>query len=140
MRSEASGSGGDLVEETAGADSTHVYSDERGEIRTMLEGVPFSSVLRIVSKRGAIRANHYHREDYHYCYLESGRMEYYERPVGSSAAPKRVIITAGQTCYTAPRMEHAMRFVEDTVMWCFSRNNRAQAEYENDTVRITLIS
>lgn len=128
------------MELTGDKQMQNVYEDERGEIRSLLEGVPFTSVLRIVSRRGAIRANHYHQEDYHYCYLESGRMEYYERAVGSSEQPKPVIITAGRLFHTPPMREHAMRFVEDSVMWCFSRNSRAQADYEDDTVRVPFIA
>ena len=115
------------------------FQDERGEIKTIVEGQAFSSVLRISSKAGAIRANHYHKTDYHYCFLESGRMEYYERPVGSKDAPKCVPIKAGQVFYTGPMLEHAMKFLEDSVFWCFSRNSRAQADYESDTVRVKLI-
>jgi len=36
--------------------------------------------------------------------------------------------------------EHAMRFLEDSVMLCFARNSRAMADYEADTVRVRLIS
>lgn len=142
MHSETGGfdAGGMAGTAPDGAPASSAYADERGEIRTLLEGVPFSSVLRIVSKRGSIRANHYHREDYHYCYLESGSMEYYERPVGSTDQPAPVMIASGQMFYSAPMTEHAMRFLEDSVMWCFSRNSRAQADYESDTVRVGLIS
>ncbi len=115
------------------------YVDDRGEIRTFLEGVEFSSVLRITSRAGAVRANHYHRQDYHYCFLESGRMEYFERPVGSLDPPSCVQIEAGQTFYTPPMHEHAMKFLEDSTFWCFSRLSRRQADYESDTVRINLI-
>ena len=115
------------------------FSDDRGEIQTLLEGIPFSSVLRITSCKGAIRANHYHKEDYHYCILESGRMEYYERPVGDTGAPTCVTIHPGQVFYTRSMVEHAMKFIEDSVFWCFSRNSRAQANYESDTVRVKLI-
>lgn len=119
--------------------SLPVFADERGDIKTVVEGIPFSSVLRISSKKGAIRANHYHKEDYHYCILESGKMEYYERPVGSKDAPLCVPIQAGQVFYTKPMVEHAMKFLEDSVFWCFSKNSRKQANYENDTIRVKLI-
>jgi quercetin dioxygenase-like cupin family protein len=115
------------------------YQDERGEIKTIVEGQAFSSVLRISSKAGAVRANHYHKTDYHYCLLESGRMEYYERPVGSQDKPLCLVIKPGQVFYTGPMLEHAMKFLEDSVFWCYSRNSRAQADYESDTVRVKLI-
>jgi quercetin dioxygenase-like cupin family protein len=115
------------------------FRDDRGEIQIVVEGVSFTSVLRITSKKGAIRANHYHKEDYHYCVLESGRMEYYERPVGSTEKPRRLLIQPGQVFYTRAMVEHAMKFLDDSVFWCFSKLSRQQANYESDTVRVKLI-
>jgi quercetin dioxygenase-like cupin family protein len=115
------------------------FADDRGEIHTVVEGYPFTSVLKISSKKGAIRANHYHKEDYHFCVLESGKMEYYERPVGNKDKPTCVTITSGQVFYTKPMVEHAMKFLEDSVFWCFSKKSRKQENYESDTVRVKLI-
>ena len=50
------------------------YVDERGLIQVLTD-LPISSVLVIRSKKGAVRGNHYHKEDFHYCYLASGLME-----------------------------------------------------------------
>lgn len=115
------------------------FTDDRGAIDTIVEGHAFSSVLKITSKKGAIRANHYHKEDYHFCVLESGKMEYYERPVGDQGKPTCVTITPGQVFYTKPMVEHAMKFLEDSVFWCFSKKSRKQENYESDTVRVKLI-
>ena len=115
------------------------FLDERGAIQNLVEA-PFTSVLWISSKAGAIRANHYHKTDYHYCWLQSGRMIYYQRPVGSSSEPEAVSIQPGQVFYTPPMHEHAMRFLEDSVFLCFARNSRQMADYEADTVRVPLIS
>ena len=115
------------------------FQDERGAIFNLVEA-PFASVLLISSKAGAIRANHYHKTDYHYCWLQSGRMMYYQRPVGSSEEPSSVHIEPGQVFYTPPMYEHAMRFLEDSVFLCFARNSRQMADYEADTVRVPLIS
>jgi quercetin dioxygenase-like cupin family protein len=116
-----------------------VHQDDRGDIQTVVEGKPFSSVLKITSKKGSVRANHYHKDDYHYCILESGKMEYYERPVGSQTPPVKVLIEPGQVFYTRPMVEHAMKFLEDSVFWVFAKNSRSQANYEEDTVRVKLI-
>ena len=115
------------------------FVDDRGTIQNLAEA-SFGSALVITSRAGAIRANHYHKTDYHYCWMQSGKMMYYERPVGSTAEPVAVTVSAGQVVYTAPMQEHAMRFVEDSVMLCFARNSRLMESYEADTVRVTLIS
>ncbi|HEX5611612.1 MAG TPA: hypothetical protein VFX67_03100, partial [Burkholderiales bacterium] len=66
----------------------------------------------------------------------SGRIEYYHRPAGSSAAPQHISIAQGQMFFTGPMIEHAMVFPEDTVFLTFGRNSRAQEVYEADVVRV----
>lgn len=114
------------------------HVDERGTIQNLAEAA-FGSALVISSKAGSIRANHYHKTDYHYCWLQSGRMIYYHRPVGSTERPAEVAIELGQVFYTPPMCEHAMRFLEDSVFLCFARNPRNMADYESDTIRVRLI-
>ena len=114
------------------------HRDERGMIQNLAEA-QFGSALVITSKAGSIRANHYHKTDYHYCWLQSGRIVYYHRPVGSTEPPREVVIEPGQVFYTPPMCEHAMRFVADSVFLCFARNSRHMADYESDTVRVRLI-
>jgi len=111
------------------------FVDERGEIRNLLD-VPITSIAVIRSVKGAVRANHYHKTDYHYCWLQAGSLLYAHRPVGSTAAPTQWRIRAGQIFYTPPMYEHVMRFTEDSVMLAFAKNNREMANYEADTVRI----
>ena len=111
------------------------FVDERGEIRTLLD-VPFTSVAVITSVKGAVRGNHYHKTDYHYCWLQRGGLIYAHRPVGGTAPPQRWVITPGQLFYTPPQYEHVMVFTDESVVFAFARNNRAMANYEADTVRV----
>jgi quercetin dioxygenase-like cupin family protein len=114
------------------------FEDARGKIEQIINNVPFSSVLRITCNKGAIRANHWHRMDYHVCILTKGRMLYYERAVSSSDKPATYEISEGGIFYTAPLVEHAMLFTEDSEFWCFSFLSRDQNDYEQDTVRLTV--
>lgn len=111
------------------------FTDERGEILNLVD-MPFTSAAVITSVKGAIRGNHYHQTDYHYCWLQRGRMVYYQRPAGATGAPQRWEIAAGQLFYTPPMHEHAMHFTEDSVLLVFAKNNREMAHYEADTIRI----
>ena len=113
------------------------HSDHRGDIQ-MLVDFPIGSALVITSKEGAVRGNHYHKEDDHYAYLASGRIEYYHRPAGSSEAPEVLIIEPGQMFYSPPMVEHTMRFLEDSVFYVFAKLNRDQESYEADVVRVDL--
>ncbi len=111
------------------------YTDSRGEIQPLVD-MDMKSCVLISSRTGAVRANHYHRTDWHFCYVLSGSIEYYHRPVGSTAEPARVTIKAGQLFFTPPMVEHAMVFPEDTVFLTLGRNSREQEKYEDDVVRI----
>ena len=114
------------------------FADDRGSIQ-MLVDFPIGSALVITSKKGAVRGNHFHKEDDHYSYLASGRMEYYHRPAGSSEPPEVLIIEPGQMFYSPPMVEHTMRFLEDSVFYVFAKLNRDQESYEADVVRVNLV-
>jgi quercetin dioxygenase-like cupin family protein len=114
------------------------HVDARGAIQGLVER-PMKSACLITSKKGALRANHYHKTDWHYCYVISGLLEYFERPTGSTDKPKRWLVKAGEMVFTPPMMDHAMRFLEDSVWLTLSRNPRDQASYEADVVRIDMI-
>jgi len=114
------------------------YADARGAIQMLID-FPIGSVHVITSRAGAIRANHYHKEDDHHCYLASGRIEYYDRPAGSAAPPRLTVIEPGQMFYSPPMVEHAMKFTEDSVFYVFAKLRRRPEEYEADVVRVALI-
>ena len=87
-----------------------------------------------------MRANHYHRTDWHYCYVLSGEIDYYHRPTGSKENPEKVTVKVGELFWTPPMVDHAMVFTQDTTFLTFGRNSRAQAVYEADVVRIPPIN
>ena len=111
------------------------FIDGRGRIQNLLDA-PFTSAAVVTSVKGAVRGNHYHKTDYHYCWLQSGGLIYLHRPAGAAAPPERWVIRPGQLFYTPAGYEHAMRFTEDSVMVVLARNNREMANYEADTVRV----
>lgn len=115
------------------------FVDARGELQNLLDA-PLGSAVLIRSVPGAIRGNHYHKTDYHYCWLQSGGLVYYHRPMGSTQPPQQWVIQPGQIFYTPSMYEHAMHFTAPSVMLAFARNNRQMANYEADTVRIPSIA
>ncbi|MEX1997765.1 MAG: cupin domain-containing protein [Candidatus Andersenbacteria bacterium] len=115
-----------------------VADDDRGVIEKLAAG-NYQSVLRITSKRGTVRANHYHKRDSHLCYLVRGKIEYWHQLVDTPQAPlEKIIITPGQLFYTPPLVAHAMHFLEDSEFYCFTTQPRSQAAYEEDIVRVTV--
>lgn len=118
--------------------------DDRGVIE-QLSKAGYDSVLRITSKKGTVRANHYHRRDSHVCYVLKGKIRYVEQdlwPDGSlkAGSPQREwIVTQGRCFYTASMVAHAMEFLEDTEFLAISPRTGDSKEYENDLIRVTLI-
>ena len=116
------------------------FQDERGGITRILDvDEPLHTILFITSKAGSVRSNHYHKKDLHYCYLISGKAEWYERAVDGNGELEKEILNAGDMVCTPANTVHAVRFLEDTVFLTFSTQPRNQADYEKDTVRMKLI-
>ena len=117
------------------------YSDDRGIIQNLvsLNETQIHSAVLIESKKGSIRANHYHKVDWHYCYIISGSIEYYYRPTNSDKEPIKILINTGQVFYTPPMVEHAMVFPEDTIFLTLGGGTRIHEDYENDLVRVNLV-
>ena len=114
------------------------FEDERGAIYPLVEATMKSAVL-ITSKAGTVRANHYHKTDWHYCYVLEGEIEYYYRSHGSSDEPDCVVVKKGELFFTPPMVDHAMKFTQDTVFLTLSGNPRDQSSYEADVERIELV-
>ena len=114
------------------------FSDIRGDIIPLADAHLRSAVL-ITSAEGTLRANHYHKTDWHYCYVLEGKIDYYHRPVGDTAAPEKIMIGKGVMFFTPAMVEHAMVFTQDTVFLTLGGNPRDQESYERDLVRVELI-
>ena len=117
------------------------YKDARGIIQSLisLPTAKIRSAVWIESNKDSIRANHYHKTDWHYCYIVSGSIIYHHRPVNSDEKPIKILINSGEIFYTPPMIEHAMEFPEDTVFLTLSGGSRSEEDYETDLVRVNLI-
>ena len=114
------------------------FVDLRGSIQPLVDSIMKSAVM-IHSKAGSLRANHYHKTDCQYCYVISGKIEYYYKEVNSEKTPELLIVEKGNMVFTPPLVEHCMKFPEDTLFLTLSRNPRDQETYELDVIRTNLI-
>jgi len=114
------------------------FVDLRGSIQPLVDSIMKSAVM-IHSKAGSLRANHYHKTDWHYCYVISGKIEYYYKDLNSDKTPELLIVEKGNMVFTPPLVEHCMKFPEDTLFLTLSRNPRDQETYELDVIRTNLI-
>ena len=114
------------------------FVDNRGTIQPLVD-ILMKSAVMIHSKAGSLRANHYHKTDWHYCYVISGKIEYYYKDLNSDKTPELLIVEKGNMVFTPPLVEHCMKFPEDTLFLTLSRNPRDQETYELDVIRTNLI-
>lgn len=117
-----------------------IAKDDRGVIEELVNG-DFHIVLRTTQVKGSVRANHYHKQDSHIGYLVSGKLQYMTRSVENEHEPlTKYIIEPGQMFYTPPMVAHATVALEDSDVLYFTPRSGKQKEYENDLVRVELIS
>lgn len=118
------------------------FTDERGGIELVADhdDFPIKSVLRITSKVGTVRGNHYHKRGIHYYYVESGKCEYSQKPANKpNAKVETVVLEPGDLVIVKPKVINATKFLEDSVIYHFDTERREQSHYENNTVRVKII-
>lgn len=119
------------------------FKDKRGAFYKLLDDgkTNIKSILIITSRKGAVRANHWHKKDKHYCYMLSGKMRYSEllkdwmHPFNQPHW-EEFILKKGEMVVSNPGRVHKMEFLEDSEMLVLSTRSRHQKDYEKDTVRI----
>lgn len=120
---------------------THIkaaFTDARGEIHNIFEG-KLGHVALITSKKGTVRANHYHKQDLQYIYLLSGAYE--SHSVDIKDLSKRQVLHAkpGDIIETPPMIAHAQKFTADSVFLALTTCQREQGKYENDTIAYEVV-
>lgn len=111
------------------------FRDARGYIQNLVHR-PVGSAVLIFSEQGAVRGEHWHKEDFHYCFVLAGSLLYAERPVGSSQVPSTTRIAAGELFFTPAGVEHSMYFPEPTTFLTLGKLSRTHEAYEADLVRL----
>ena len=115
------------------------YEDARGIIQPLCD-LNMKSASLIISKANTWRANHYHKNDWHFIYVLKGSFEYYFKKTNSDEKIKKKIIKKGELLFTGPVVDHAMFYTEETEIFVLSKNPRDQKTYEEDTVRIDFMN
>jgi quercetin dioxygenase-like cupin family protein len=108
------------------------FENAAGHIQNLVEQ-PISGVAIIVSYAGASRSHHWHRQDGHFLYVESGCMRYVER--GPDGVKRQREVHPGEMVWTGPGVEHSSYFPVETRLLSFSLRSRTKEEHEADVVR-----
>jgi quercetin dioxygenase-like cupin family protein len=115
------------------------FEDERGAIAN-LSLLDIGAVSEIVSRRGAVRANHWHKEDWHFAYVVAGKVRYFQRAQGDGDIPEPKEYGPGDLFFTPPQLEHAMLFTENSVILTWSKRRRDHDSHESDVVRVDFVT
>jgi len=115
------------------------FEDERGMIANILEE-PVSHIAIITSKKGSIRANHYHPQQIQYIYLISGSYESVSKDINKEESEvEKVLVKPRNLIITPPMIAHAMRFLEDSVMLNITTGQRHKENFSEHTKKYKLI-
>src|SRR5580700_974025 len=116
------------------ARTSPAFSDARGDIIDILRNTVVEYATIITSRRGAVRANHYHKETYQYVYMLQGRMRVVAQMPGEPR--EEVVLEKGDLIVNTPLEHHAFEAVDDCVMLVLTRGPRGGEDYEKDTYRL----
>ena len=115
----------------------NIFKDKRGTLQKIIDG-NFSSCIEVFSKKGSIRANHYHKKDKHFMYIISGELlySYKNRKRGSKVKIKKM--KKGDLFFTPAMQEHMAYFTKNTHFLAFSTRKRTRFDYEKDLIRVEM--
>jgi len=109
------------------------FVNAAGVIQNLLN-CKIGAVAIIHSKSGSVRSNHFHKSNWHYLYVVSGSVKYYERDLDGSNEFRK-IYEAGDMFFTAPNKVHKTEFLQDCVMMSFGRDSKKHEAHEEDLIR-----
>ena len=114
-----------------------VFRDERGYLLKILDK-GFSSCIEIFSKKGSIRANHYHKKDEHFCYILKGEILFFYRNRKKGSKLNHKVMKKGDLFFTTYNQDHLAYFLKTTHFLSYSSRKRTKIDYENDLVRLNM--
>ena len=113
---------------------TPAFADARGEIIDILKNSPVEYATLITSKKGAVRANHFHKDTYQWVYMLEGRMRVRGQMPGGQV--EEVILEKGGLIVNVPNESHAFEALDDCTMLVLTKGPRGGDDYEQDTYRL----
>ena len=112
------------------------FIDKRGKISNHELPEPINLIGYIESKKGTIRANHYHPIQEQKCILTKGQfISVYQDLLNKKTTKTTHVVNEGDLIVTKPNVAHAMVFTKDSV---FLNLVRGEREHENYGVTHTI--
>jgi nucleoside-diphosphate-sugar epimerase/quercetin dioxygenase-like cupin family protein/SAM-dependent methyltransferase len=106
------------------------FIDHRGKISNFELTEPINLIGYIESKKGSVRANHFHPVQEQKCLLIKGKYISIYKDLLNEESPKITqIVNAGDMVITRPNVAHAMVFLEDSILLNLVRGEREHNNY-----------
>ncbi len=111
-------------------DGENLFVDDRGIISNHELTEPINLIGMIESKKGTIRANHYHPQQEQKCLFTKGQIiEIFQDIINPNAPKITQVVNAGQLSIIKPNVAHTMVFTEDTTFLNLVRGERDHENY-----------
>tara|TARA_B100000886_G_scaffold197230_1_gene135932 strand:- start:648 stop:3206 length:2559 start_codon:yes stop_codon:yes gene_type:complete len=111
-------------------DGEDLFTDSRGVISNHELTEPINLIGMIESKRGTIRANHYHPQQEQKCLFTKGQIIEVFQDILNPNSPKITqVVNAGQLSIIKPNVAHTMVFAKDTTFLNLVRGERDHENY-----------
>ena len=111
-------------------DGKNLFIDERGVISNHELTEPINLIGMIESKKGTIRANHYHPQQEQKCLFTKGQIiEIFQDIINPNAPKITQVVNAGQLSIIKPNVAHTMVFTKDTTFLNLVRGERNHENY-----------
>ena len=108
----------------------NLYSDNRGTISNHELTEPINLIGLIDSKKGTIRANHYHPQQEQKCLFTKGQIIEIFQDILNPNSPKITqVVNAGELSVIKPNVAHTMVFTKDTTFLNLVRGERDHENY-----------
>ena len=122
-------------------DGKNLFVDERGTISNHELTEPINLIGLIESKKGTIRANHYHPQQEQKCLFTKGQIiEIFQDIINPNAPKVTQVVNAGQLSIIKPNVAHTMVFTKDTTFLNLVRGERNHENYGiTHTIRHTFV-
>ena len=112
------------------------FIDDRGKISNYDLPEPINMIGYIESKKGTMRANHFHPIQEQKCLLIKGQfISIYKDLIDENATKVTHVVNEGEMIVTQPNVAHTMVFTEDTI---FLNLVRGEREHENYGITHTI--
>ena len=111
-------------------DGENLFVDSRGIISNHELTEPINLIGMIQSKKGTIRANHYHPQQEQKCLFTKGQIiEIFQDIINPNAPKITQVVNEGQLSIIKPNVAHTMVFTKDTTFLNLVRGERDHENY-----------